>query len=111
VIGAGGVLRPDLEVHVFRPIEGPTVNDPTRRGFLVIAGAGAAAAGVAAVAPAVSATPTAAAKPAGLPQGVSGPLVAYVTDMRGGELTLMVGEREVVVHDADLAARLARAAH
>jgi hypothetical protein len=31
--------------------------------------------------------------------------------MQHGELTLMVGEREVLVHDRDLAARLARAAH
>jgi hypothetical protein len=31
--------------------------------------------------------------------------------MQRGELTLMVGEREVVIHDRDLTARLARAAH
>ncbi|MDT4949595.1 MAG: hypothetical protein QOJ37_2190 [Pseudonocardiales bacterium] len=83
------------------------MTEPTRRGFLTIAGAGAAAAGLAGVAPAAAA----AAATVRAPAGVSGPLVAYVTDMQGGELTLMVGEREVVVHDRDLAARLARAAH
>lgn len=81
------------------------MNDPTRRGFLVIAGAGAAAVGAATVAPAVGAAPVRA------PSEASGPLVAYVSDMQSGEVTLMVGEREVVVHDRDLAARLARAAH
>jgi len=81
------------------------MNDPTRRGFLVIAGAGAAAVGAATVAPAAGAAPVRA------PSGASGPLVAYVSDMQSGEVTLMVGEREVVVHDRDLAARLARAAH
>jgi TAT (twin-arginine translocation) pathway signal sequence len=80
------------------------VKVPTRRNFLVTAGAGAAALGAAVVVP----EPAAAEVP---PAGVSGPLVAYVTDMRRGELTLMLGEREVVVHDRDLAARLARAAH
>jgi hypothetical protein len=54
---------------------------------------------------------TAKAAPVRVPADVSGPLVAYVTDMQGGEVTLMVGEREVVVHDRDLTARLAHAAH
>ena len=81
------------------------MNVPTRRGFLAIAGAGAAAVGVGAVAP------SAGAAPARAPAGATGPLIAYVSDMQGGEVTLMLGEREVVVHDRDLAARLARAAH
>jgi hypothetical protein len=81
------------------------MSEPTRRGFLTIAGAGAAAAGLAGVAPAATAAPVRA------PAGASGPLVVYVTDMQRGELTLMVGEREVVVHDRDLTGRLARAAH
>ena len=37
-------------------------------------------------------------------------LVAHVADPSSGTLTLLVGEREVVVHDRDLVARLARAA-
>jgi hypothetical protein len=85
--------------------EDEVMSDTTRRGFLTLAGTGAAAVGLSGVATAADAAPARA------PAGVSGPLVAYVTDMRHGELTLMVGEREVVVHDHDLAARLARAAH
>jgi hypothetical protein len=81
------------------------VNPPTRRGFLTLAGTGAAAAGLAAVAPAANAEPVRA------PAEASGPLVAFVTDVQHGELTLIVGEREVVVHDQDLAGRLAQAAH
>jgi hypothetical protein len=86
-------------------MEAGSMPEPTRRGFLTIAGAGAAAVGFAGVAPAAAAAPVRA------PAGASGPLVAYVTDMQRGELTLMVGEREVVIHDRDLTARLARAAH
>jgi len=34
--------------------------------------------------------------------------VAYVSDLRRGDLSVMVGEREVVVHDPALCASLAR---
>jgi hypothetical protein len=81
---------------------GGAVNRPTRRNFLVSAGAGAAAVGAAVIAP-DDAVATA-------PAGATGPLVAYVTDVRRGEITVMVGERGVSVRDVDLAARLARAA-
>jgi hypothetical protein len=37
-------------------------------------------------------------------------VVAYVEDHRSGELRLMVGEREVVVHDRDLVTRILNAA-
>jgi hypothetical protein len=37
-------------------------------------------------------------------------VVAYVEDHRSGTLRLMVGEREVVVHDRDLVARILNAA-
>lgn len=37
-------------------------------------------------------------------------VVAYVHDHRSSEVRLMVGEREVVVHDADLAHRILNAA-
>jgi hypothetical protein len=77
----------------------------TRRGFLTLAGTGAAAVGLGAAASGADANPV---KP---PAGANGPLVAYVTDMQDGELTLMHGDDEVVVHDRDLAARLGRAAH
>jgi hypothetical protein len=82
------------------------MSEATRRTFLTLAGAGAGAAvvglGTSASADAATVRP---------PSGASGPLVAYVTDMQRGELTLMVGEDEIVVHDSDLTARLAHAAH
>lgn len=37
-------------------------------------------------------------------------VVAYVEDADSDELTLMLGEREVVVHDRDLVIRLLNAA-
>ena len=57
-----------------------------------------------------SVSPAARAEPVRAPADAHGPLVVYVTDMQHGELTLMHGEREVVIHDRDLAARLAHAA-
>jgi hypothetical protein len=45
-----------------------------------------------------------------MPADAAGALVAHIADVRGDTLTLMVGEREVVVHDRDLVARLTRAA-
>jgi len=77
----------------------------SRRTFLVMSGASAAAAGVAAAMPASAATP----KPVTTPDGAE-PLVAHISDPSTGELTLLVGEREVVVHDADLVGRITRAA-
>jgi hypothetical protein len=81
------------------------MSDHTRRRFLALAGAGAAAVGVG-----VTAAEPAQAKPAKVPSGATGPLVAYVTDVRSGAVSVMVGDREVVLHDRDLVARLARAA-
>lgn len=88
------------------------MSESTRRGFLKIAGAGAAV-GAAAVAT------TAAVKSGGsqqrtgtadaVPAGASGPLVAYVRDVRGAEVSVLVGETEVVLKDKDLVARLASA--
>ena len=37
-------------------------------------------------------------------------VVAYVEDHRSSEVRLMVGEREIVVHDRDLATRILNAA-
>jgi hypothetical protein len=83
------------------------MTDATRRRFLIMAGAGAAAAGVAAVVPAGTLAEGAAA--ADHPPA-EGTLVAYVGDATDGTVSLLVGDREVVVHDRDLVARLARAA-
>ncbi|HZJ07948.1 MAG TPA: hypothetical protein VFD59_21170 [Nocardioidaceae bacterium] len=84
------------------------MSDSTRRGFLGIAGAGAVAAGAAAVAPAAFAEDTEARTP---PEGSADePVVAYVSNARKGELSLMAGEREVVLHDRALVNRILNAA-
>lgn len=82
------------------------MSDTSRRKFLGVVGAGAAAAG------AVTVVPSAAF--AGQTQrkkdSASDSVVAYVKDAGSSELTLMVGEREVVVHDRDLVNRILNAA-
>jgi hypothetical protein len=84
-------------------------SDQTRRGFIALAGAGAAGAAGAVV---LGGTAEAAAQPAtSVPAGADEALVAYVRDAHTGEVAVMVGDREVVVHDRELAARIARAAH
>jgi hypothetical protein len=82
------------------------MNDATRRGFLVMTGAGAAAVATAGAVALANNKDSDAAQPV---NNASGPLVAWVADAGGSEVTIMVGEREVVVTDADLVARLARA--
>jgi hypothetical protein len=77
--------------------------DSTRRGFLTAAGL-TTAAGVA-----VLATGDPAAAEPALPADASGDLVAYVRDVRKGELVLMIEDREVVVVDKRLVTRLAAA--
>lgn len=83
--------------------------DQSRRLFLKSASLGAAVVGVAAAFPALQASAASAADERSGPAH-DGPLMAYVSDRRRGEVTVMVGEREVVRHDPDLAARLARLA-
>ena len=91
------------------------MSDHTRRRFLALAGAGAAAVSIAAAEPAEAkpAQPGKSAQPeqpVTAPAGASGPLVAYVSDVRSGAVSVMVGDREVVVNDHELVARLAHAA-
>jgi hypothetical protein len=84
------------------------MSESTRRGFLIMAGAGAAAtAGVAVVASKGKGSPAEAAS-TDAPAVASGPVVAYVQDVRSGRVSVMVGETEVVVRDPELVARLAR---
>jgi hypothetical protein len=84
------------------------MDDSTRRGFLIMAGVGAAAtAGVAAAATAGHRLADAGTTGAALPATAAGALVAYVRDVRSGRVSVMVGETEVVVHDPDLVAWLA----
>ena len=96
------------------------MNSANRRGFLKIAGAGAAAAGAASLLPGTEslalseAGPAAVAAPASateLPAGAAGSMVAYIHDVSTGEVAVMVSGREVIVSDHDLVARLATAVH
>lgn len=86
----------------------------SRRSFLlagagsVAAGAGALAGGAAAVG-ALAGAGGAAAQDGPLDELV-GSVVAYVSDVASGEVTLMVDDRETVVTDLDLARTLARLA-
>ena len=78
----------------------------SRRTFLAATGTGAAAAAALAAAPGAHASPaTTDPTPGGEPH-----LVAYVQDASSNQLTLLVGEDEVVVHDAALVRSLTRAA-
>jgi hypothetical protein len=84
----------------------------SRRAFLSTAGAvtGAAALGAAVAGPKLAATAadlTARSSPASMPDG---PVVAVVRNPAAGDLSLVVGDREVAVHDAALVRRLVDAA-
>jgi hypothetical protein len=88
------------------------MSDATRRGFLVFAGAGTAAAVGAVAAPKLFSDQAAEAannarplEAADLANAES--FVVHVKDVKAGRLAIMVGEREVLVTDRELAARLA----
>jgi hypothetical protein len=85
----------------------------TRRGFIGVAGIGAAAGLAVAVAPsagdAVKPTASAPDEAATLPAGADGSMAAYIHDVHRGEVSILVGDREVVVTDHVLVARLAQA--
>jgi hypothetical protein len=88
------------------------MSDHSRRTFLT--GTGTAALGAVALATAgpaaAKAAPTEAAT-SGASSAVShDPVVAYVTDVTTGRITVMRGDDEVVVHDRALARHIARAA-
>jgi hypothetical protein len=95
----------------------PATADPgsgaSRRAFFAGAGAatvgGAAVVALASAGPAAAATVTTAGSPApdaGAGHGAA--VVAYVRNVATGEIRLMRGEREVVVHDRALARTLTR---
>ena len=82
------------------------MNDTSRRKFLAV-GRGRAAAAV----PRGIAVPAAAgAVTARRPNAATEPVVAFVENPRSGVVTLMLGDREVVVEDRDLVARILNAA-
>lgn len=85
------------------------MSNSSRRGFLKIAGVGAAVGVTFAATAAVRSDGANAAAGATPPCAASGPLVAYVRDVRSAEIAVMVGDSEVVVHDRELVARLAGA--
>lgn len=98
-----------------QPEHTPDRTAASRRTF--IAGASAATvAGAAIVAAGTTGTAAAATTAAVTTSGASTPVagrggpavVAYVRDLASGEIRLMSGEREVVVHDRALARTLAR---
>jgi anaerobic selenocysteine-containing dehydrogenase len=99
------------------------MNELSRRSFLKQSGATAAAAGALVVAPkalsrGTSSTkrPTAAAasratsKTSKTSKSANRTLVAHVPDVRKDEVRILIGEREVILHDRALVSRLARAA-
>ena len=86
------------------------MSDATRRTFLAAAGTSAAAAAALAAAPGAGAAPAATTTATGSAAPAGPQLVAYVDDPRSGRLTVMYGEDEVTIQDADLVRRLTRAA-
>jgi hypothetical protein len=81
------------------------MTETSRRKLIVAAGAGAAVGSVALTGGRASA--------AGVPRrpgSATEPVVAFVRHYKSSELRLMVGEREVVVHDRDLVNRILNAA-
>ncbi len=80
------------------------MSETNRRNFLAATGMGAVAGTVGLVAgPASAATRR-------LTGSAQEPVVAYIEDHDSDELQLMVGEREVIVHDRDLVTRILNAA-
>ena len=81
------------------------MSETNRRKFLAVAGAGAAAGVVGVTAGPAFAGETEAGKLAARET-----VVAYVEDHHGSLVTLLVGEREIEVHDRDLVNRILNAA-
>ncbi len=84
------------------------MSDQTRRGFLKVAAAGSAAAGLATVWPSSTAG---AGQPTPLPRSPHSSIVAHIENVNSGELTLMVEGHAITVADRDLVARIAQALH
>lgn len=82
------------------------MNDTSRRRFIGVAGAGAAAAGATVLVPGTAE----AAQTRLSPGSAASSVVAHVHGPHSDKISLFVGEREVVVHDRDLVARLLNAA-
>ncbi|NYI79840.1 hypothetical protein [Nocardioides panzhihuensis] len=85
------------------------MSEQSRRGFLVIAGAGTAAAVGAVAVPKIfgSTSADAAAGLESVDLANAESFVVHVKNVKQGQLVIMVGDREVLVTDRELAARLA----
>lgn len=81
------------------------MSDTSRRKLLAVTGASVAAGTVG-----LAMGPAQAAEARRSRTSAHESVVAYVHDHRSSEVRLMVGEREVVVHDRDLATRILNAA-
>ena len=81
------------------------MSETSRRKFLATTGAGVAAGAVVGLGGGAAQAATVRGKDA-----ATEPVVAYVHDPKAGVLHLMVGEREVIVEDHDLVARILNAA-
>lgn len=93
------------------------MSDITRRSFLKQGGATAAAAGALVAVPKgltrLESKPSGRTRRPTTAKGISKVdrhLIVHIPDTRKGEIRVMAGEREIVIHDRDLVARLARAA-
>jgi hypothetical protein len=84
------------------------MSDTSRRKLLAVSGASVAAGTVGLAGLAGGSAQAAEARPSRTSAKAS--VVAYVHDHRSSEVRLMVGEREIVVHDRDLATRILNAA-
>ena len=84
------------------------MSETSRRKLLAAGGAGVAAGAVAMTVSPAEASEAGEARRTSSSARES--VVAYVQDHRSSEVRLMVGEREVVVHDRDLATRILNAA-
>jgi hypothetical protein len=86
------------------------MSDTSRRKFLAAAGIGAAAGTAGLVSGTTGAAAGAPAEATRNSTSAREPVVAYVEHHYSDRVHLMVGEREIVVHDRDLAARILNAA-
>ena len=85
----------------------------SRRGFIMKTSMGVATMGLFAAAPTLAAEP--AATDAALTElsssasAISGPLIAHVSNLATGEISLLVGTQEIIYRDPELVQRLLRA--
>ena len=84
----------------------------TRSGFIKKTSAGAATIGALAAAPSLTAAHAAseALAPDHTSAALREPMLAHVRNAASGEIAILVGTREVIVHDRELVKRLAKAA-